>query len=155
MITFIISYFPFWISWKSWDKIQTVDSPNPTFFATYFGQDIHFWGGWQSFRDVVFWWWIWLEPREKTQAFKLWKCTTLEMFDKSMGKMLVPLGWGPLNNQPHIHLKNSGKFIGAHIPLLKGSNRGVKQHMGPWDRMPSGKKHIAGWKIHNLKMHFL
>ena len=43
----------------------------------------------------------------------------------SIGKMLVPLGWGPLNNQPHIHLKNSGYLL--DISPFKGLLRGVKQ----------------------------
>ena len=37
-----------------------------------------------------------------------------------IGKMVVPLGWGPLNNQPHIHLISRGYLLGPN-PLLKGS----------------------------------
>ena len=33
-----------------------------------------------------------------------------------MGKMVVPLGWGTLSNQPRIHLISRGVFIG-YIPF--------------------------------------
>ena len=36
--------------------------------------------------------------------------------------MAVPLGWGSLNNQPHIHLTSLGYLLGPN-PLLKGSKR--------------------------------
>lgn len=29
-----------------------------------------------------------------------------------MGKMVVPLGWVPLNDQPHAHLISSGYLLG-------------------------------------------
>ena len=40
-------------------------------------------------------------------------------------KMLVPLGWGPLNNQPHLHKK-----ITWVSPSKKGSNRVVPKKLG-------------------------
>ena len=47
---------------------------------------------------------------------------------KIIGKMVVPgpLGWGPLNNQPQYTLNHVGIYWGPY-PLLKGSNRGMKQ----------------------------
>ena len=31
-----------------------------------------------------------------------------------IGKMVIPLGWGPLNNQPHIHLTSRGYLLGPN-----------------------------------------
>ena len=43
---------------------------------------------------------------ENSQQFSLKKLMGLEddSFSFVIEKMVVPLGWGPLNNQPHIHL---------------------------------------------------
>ena len=38
----------------------------------------------------------------------------------TQGTFWVPLGWGPLHNQPHIHLVIVGILLGPN-PLLKGS----------------------------------
>ena len=48
-----------------------------------------------------------------------------------------PLGWGPLNNQPHIHLIYSGYLLGI-APFFQGLLRGPKQlpPKGPFPMFP-------------------
>ena len=49
-------------------------------------------------------------------------------FKNFIGKMVgKPLGWGPLKNKPLIYTSYMVGIYWGPYPLLKGSNRGVKQ----------------------------
>ena len=55
----------------------------------------------------------------------IWKCwTNTSIIGKMLGR--GPLGWGPLNNQPHIHLIFRGYLLGVSF-LFRAPTGGLKQ----------------------------
>ena len=59
----------------------------------------------------------------------------------SIRKMVVCLGWGPLNNQPHKHLKYSGYTSCVPIP------KNLPRLPNPCDAVPPPTPRLHLWKL--------
>ena len=74
---------------------------------------------------------------------KVWKEIWGVLENSKRGSWWGHLGWGPLNNQPHIHLISRGYLLGPISPF-KGLQQGGEIARGPH---PKGTTIFPTWRI--------